>query len=205
MKNNDIKIIGLTGGIGSGKSTAASYFSEKGYPVLDADKIALELVGPGSPLLEKLVSHFGSGILDSGRSLDRKKLAGIVFVDRAAKGAMESIMHGEILKNMNSRIDELKKSGYNGIVFLDIPLLIESASDFTGEIDEIWLLDAEDEIRINRTAKRDGRSRRDILNIMNNQASRGERLAKADIIIENSGSKEELYRKLDELARKNER
>ena len=204
MKKNGLIVIGLTGGIGSGKSTASSYLLARGHAVVDADKIAREIVEPGSSALDKLVCCFGQNILNGDGSLDRKKLAGIVFKDPALKGRLDRIMHGEILKLMKNRIDDLAKSGYNGIVFLDIPLLIEAGEGFIGEMDSIWVLDAADSVRASRVAKRDGVSRQHAFDIMKNQASREERLLQADETIDNSGKEEELYRMLDELLKRHE-
>jgi len=195
-----MKIIGLTGGIGSGKSTVSAYLSEKGYTVIDADKIAREIVMPGEPALYELVSVFSNDILNEDGTLNRKKLGGTVFGDHALRERMNDIMHGEILKIMKERIDELAVSGYNRIVFLDIPLLFETAdAKLTTVMEQIWVVDTDDEIRIKRIIERDGVSRRDVLKIMNNQMSSGEKRKRADVVIENSGSEEKLYQQLDKL------
>jgi len=194
-----IKVIGLTGGIGSGKSTVSKYFAGKGYAVIDADIIAREIVVPGAPALRKLVSVFGTEILNDDGTLNRKKLAGIVFKDDVLRGRMNEIMHGEILRIMKERIAGLSASGYNGIVFLDIPLLFETDSELTLKMDEIWFVDAEEEIRAARVTERDGISRQDALNIINSQMSSEEKRKRAHKVIENSGSEEELYQKLDVL------
>jgi len=199
MKHENMKLIGLTGGVGSGKSTVSAYLSDKGYPVLDADKIAREIVAPGGDALKSLVSVFGLGILNDDGSLDRKKLAGMVFHDSALKDKMDGIMHGEILKLMRGRIDDLALSGHEGPVFLDIPLLFEVDAGRIFDMNEIWLVDADDETRVRRVTERDGISRQAVLDIMGNQMSGAEKRRKAHKIIDNSGSKEELYRVLDKL------
>ena len=193
-------MIGLTGGIGSGKSTVTAYLSEKGYAVIDADKIAREIVVPGAPALNELVSAFGREILKVDGTLDRKKLGGIVFGDKAARERINEITHGGILKIMKERIERLAGSGYNSIVFLDIPLLFETdPAELTAVIEQIWVVDADDEIRVRRIMERDGVSRDDVLKIMNNQMSTAEKRKRAHVVIENSGSVGELYKKLDEL------
>jgi dephospho-CoA kinase len=204
MKDDGLKIIGLTGGIGAGKSIMSAYLSEKGYPIIDADKIAREIVKPGAPVLSKLVSVFGKDILNEDGTLDRKKLAGMVFGDDALRERLNGIMHGEIVKIMKERIDTLTLSGYNSFVFLDIPLLFETDTELTAVMDEIWVIDADENVRIERIMKRDGISRQDVLNIIKNQMSSEEKRKRADVVIENAGSEEELYQKLDKLIQSHE-
>ncbi|MCL1982837.1 MAG: dephospho-CoA kinase [Clostridiales bacterium] len=204
MRGAGFKVVGLTGGIGSGKSTASAYLSARGYAVLDADKIAREVVAPGSLALGELVACFGSGILGEGGALDRKKLAGIVFTDKGSKERLDAIMHGAIMKIMTERIGELAQSGYDSIVFLDIPLLFETDRGIMPKMDEVWAVDADDEARVGRVTKRDGVSRQHVLNIMKNQAGREERRGLADVTIDNSGHPDELYRRLDDLIEKHE-
>ena len=198
MKNG-MRIIGLTGGIGSGKSTVSGYISKKGFSVLDADKIAREIVAPGSPVLSRLVSAFGNDILDQDGALDRKKLAGIVFSDLVLREKMDEIMHGDVLRIMKERIEKHFKDGYNSLIFLDIPLLFESKARFLEEIDETWLVDAPFEKRVERIVKRDGCTREEILDRMKNQMGSAEKKAMADIVIDNSGNEEDLYHTVDKL------
>ncbi|MCL1809394.1 MAG: dephospho-CoA kinase [Clostridiales bacterium] len=205
MSGRCFKTIGLTGGIGSGKSTASAYLAEKGYAVLDADKIAREVAEPGSQALGRLASFFGSGILNPDGTLDRKKLAVEAFSDNDKKKRLDEIMHGAILGIMNDRVDGLAKSGYDGIVFLDVPLLFETDKSLMPEMDEIWVIEASAEARLRRAAERDGVSRDHVKMIMDNQAGSEERRQGADIVIDNSGSIEELYGKLDELVNKRKR
>ena len=204
MKDGGLKIVGLTGGIGSGKSTVSGYFSKRGYAVIDADKIAREIVAPGSKALGELVSDFGDGILEDAGGLNRKKLAGIVFADAGKRERLDQITHGEILRVIKERIAGLSESGYDSVILLDIPLLFEAGEGFLEGIDEIWVVDAEPEARIKRIMKRDGSSREEILKRINSQMSSGEKRAKADVVIENSGGRKELYRQLDELIKKYE-
>lgn len=201
MVRTKIKVIGLTGGIGSGKSTVSAYFAEKGYAVIDADKIAREIVMPGAPALLALVSVFGKDILNEDGTLNRKKLGGIVFGDDALRARMNGIMHGEIFKIIKNRIDAFAVSGYNNhIVFLDIPLLFETASaELMAAMDQIWVVDADDEVKIERIIKRDGISREDALKIMDTQMSSEEKRKRADVVIDNSRSEEELYQQLEKL------
>lgn len=198
---DSVKLIGLTGGIGSGKTAVSSYFEKKGDAVIDADKAAREIVTPGSPVLSELVSAFGGIILNSDGSLNRKKLASIAFNDKTLKNRMDEIMHGEILRNMRERIEKLIGSGYTGRVFIVIPLLFDINTGIESELDEIWVVDADVEKRIRRVTGRDGISRREVVNIINNQLSSEEKRKRADVVIENSGSLKELYQQLDELVK----
>ena len=204
MSGTKLSVIGLTGGIGSGKSTVSGYFAARGYTVIDADKVAREIVEPGSKTLDELVIQFGGGILKADGSLDRKKLAGLVFGDDEKRERLNSIMHGEIFRIMESRIDVLAESGYNGIVLLDIPLLFEVKNELSLRIDETWVVDAAEEVRVRRVMERDGCLREEVLGRMDSQMSGGEKREKAHVIIDNSGEKEELYQQLDKLIEKHE-
>jgi dephospho-CoA kinase len=198
--NQGFKVIGLTGGIGSGKSTVAEYLIEKGYIIIDADIIAREIVTTGAPALQRLVAVFGEGILNDDKSLNRKKLGSIVFKDNVLCKKMNDIMHGEIFKIIKERIEEFCVSGYNKLIFLDIPLLFETASpELYAIIDQIWVVDTDDDMRIERIMKRDGVSRESVLQIMNNQMSSEEKRKRADVVIDNSKDREALYLILDEL------
>jgi len=194
------QVIGLTGGIGSGKSTVSEYLSKKGYAIIDADKIAREIVEPGAPTLKRLVTSFGEDILNDDKSLNRKKLGSIVFKDNALCKQLNNIMHGEIFKIIKVRIDELRVSGYNKLVFLDVPLLFETAApELYNLIDKIWVVDTNDEVRMERIMKRDNSSKESVLNVIQNQMSSEEKRKRADVVIDNSGSQEELYAILDKL------
>jgi dephospho-CoA kinase len=199
MRREGLTVIGLTGGVGSGKSTVSAYLSEKGYPVIDADKAAREIVLPGSPVLGALARVFGREILNEDGTLNRKKLASIAFGDRSLKAKMDDIMHGEIYRLMKARVGELALSGYKGLVFLDIPLLFETGGELLKEIDETWVADACEETRIKRVVARDGTTREEVEKIIKNQMDGSEKRAKADVVIDNSGSAEALYAFLDEL------
>ena len=199
MKQN-FQVIALTGGIGSGKSTVSEYLAEKGYAIIDADKIAREIVVVGAPTLQRLAAVFGEDILNDDKSLNRKKLGSIVFKDNALCKKMNDIMHGEIFKIIKERIESLRVSGYNKLVFLDVPLLFETASpELYAIIDQIWTIDTDDEVRTSRIMKRDGVPRESVLQIMQNQMSNEEKRKRADIVIDNSGNKEALYSTLDKL------
>ena len=204
MKCKSHLIIGLTGGVGAGKTTVSSYLLRKGYPVIDADKTAKEIVASGSHTLYELADVFGKAILNEDGSLNRRRLADMAFSDIALKERMDKIMHGEIFLRMEKRIDEIMETGYTGIIFLDVPLLLENGDALLKKPDEIWVIDADEETRIERVTKRDGISRQDVLKIINNQMSSEKKRAKAHVIIENSGSEEELYQQIDKLIKRHE-
>jgi len=189
------RIIGLTGGIGSGKSTVSGYLRKQGHVVIDADQIAREIVEPGSAILEKLASSFGQEIIRGDGSLDRKALADIAFRHKEKHRLMENIMHGEIHRVMEERIDAASAV----TVFLDIPLLFEAGVDKLFAMDEIWLVDAPEDVRIARVRKRDGATEEEIRERMSHQMASGEKRKRAHVIIENGGSEEELYHNLDKL------
>ena len=191
-----MKIIGLTGGIGSGKSTISDYLTEKGFHVLDADKIAREIVMPGSEALIELVSVFGEEILMEDGSLDRKRLGAIAFADAEKKKLLDDIMHTRILEIIHQKVVEFRESMHRTI-FIDAALLFETGLDkFVGEI---WVVDVEEEVRIKRIIDRDGMSRSEILKRIANQMDQEQKNSRADQILDNSGSKEALYQQIDAL------
>ena len=190
-------IIGLTGGIGAGKTTVSDYLKKKGYPVLDADEVAREIVEPGSETLEELTRAFGKNILNSDGSLNRRFLAGIVFSDPEKKKLIDGIMHGKIIDTLLKRARSMEKEPF---VFIDVPLLFETGMD--RYVDQVWVVDAEEEIRIKRVMERDDSSREDVLRRIRFQAGRDEKIKKAHIILNNSGVKKILYRQIDEALNK---
>lgn len=209
-----MKIIGLTGGIGSGKTTVSDYLISKGYHVLDADQIAREIVLPGSEMLIRLTAVFGEEIIAEDGSLNRKKLGNIVFSDAEKKKTLDSMMHTEILELIHERIHQFREKteaaaksaidpefrSRNGVIFIDAPLLFETG--LHESVSEIWVVDADDETRIKRIMERDGLKREEILKIISSQMARNEKNRRADIILDNMGDQEALYRQLEELLKK---
>lgn len=191
-----MKIIGLTGGIGSGKSTVTEYLISKGFHVLDADEIARQIVEPGSDALIEIASVFGNGILLEDGNLDRKRLGDIVFSDVEKKIVLDKIMHTRILEIIYERIVNIREIT-DKAVFIDAPLLFETGLD--KYVTEIWVVDAEDEIRIRRIMERDNLNRVDILKRIANQMDRQEKNNRANKILNNSGEFKELYTQIDEL------
>lgn len=190
-----MKVIGLTGGTGSGKSTVAAYLEKKGCIIIDADKISRDLTKPGGEALEPIRRRFGADVFFEDGSLDRKKLGGIVFSDDAKLRSLEEITTDIVIKKILEKVEHLKKNGFNGTVILDAPLLFECGmKDCT---DENWLVTCDLENRIQRLIDRDGISRQSILDRMANQLSDEQKRMMADHVIENSGSLTELYSRID--------
>ncbi|MDD4563918.1 MAG: dephospho-CoA kinase [Eubacteriales bacterium] len=206
-----MKIIGLTGGIGSGKSTVSEYLISKGFHVLDADKVSREIVMPGSEMLIQLSSYFGKDILHEDGSLNRKKLANIIFNDAEKKKKLDVLMHNRVLEIIHERIILFREEYENSaelaidsdkgkkrrVIFIDAPLLFETGLDKS--VSETWVIDVDDETRIKRLMKRDGLSREEILMRIKTQMARDEKKKRADVLLENTGDPEKLYRQIDQM------
>ena len=195
-----MRIIGLTGGIGAGKSTVSGYLKMKGCTIIDADEISHQITAPQSPALQKLADAFGRDILEQDGSLRRKKLADIVFSDKEKLTLLESITTREVVEVIGERLQLLRKEGHKGLVFVDAPLLFETGTDKM--TDAVFLVDADLEVRISRVTERDQVSRQQVLARMNSQMSTAEKAERATEIIDNSKGKEELYRQVDALLEK---
>jgi len=175
--------IGLTGGIGSGKSTVTEIFSSLGITVIDADRIAHQLTQPGSDSFNEIRQLFGKDFIKSDGELDRKKIAQTIFSEPSKKIALEEILHPRIKQRMLQEVVQVKSNRY---IILAIPLLLESR--FTDLVDRIIVVDADDDIRIRRTQQRDNSTEEQIRRIMSQQVDRDQRLQQADDILENNGS-----------------
>ena len=191
-----VAIIGLTGGIGTGKSTASAYLKKKGFAVIDADAIARRIVEPGKPLVKILAESFGMHILRQDGSLERKALASIVFQDRKQKKRLDSLMHGAIIEIIDQQINEYQNGSHAGIL-IDAPLLFETKLD--QKCDRTWLITAETETRIARVCARDQMSREEVQERIKSQMEDAKKRKLADVIIDNSGSHQELVKKLDQV------
>lgn len=185
--------VGLTGGIGCGKSTVADAFAHLGIDIIDADIMSREVVQPGTPGLAALIGRFGEGILDPAGALDRQALRAHVFADPKAREQLESILHPLIWAAMRTAHAKVK-SPYCIMV---IPLLIESGN--LNRVDRILVVDCPQELQIQRAMQRDHAPREQIEAILAAQVSREQRLAAADDVLDNSGSPQDLQTKIGQL------
>lgn len=185
--------IGLTGGIGSGKSTVAHYFSDYGVPVIDTDQLARELVLPGSPTLQLIVDTLGGWVLDEQGGLDREALRDRVFREPAMRKELEGILHPAIAAELLQRLSRLQ-SPYCVIV---IPLLLESG--WQRYVDQILVVDLPEKLQIERATRRDNSDKGSIARIMASQCDRAERLAAADDVIDNSHGADTLPSQVERL------
>lgn len=185
--------IGLTGGVGSGKSTVATMLAAKGALVIDADALAREVVAPGSEGLAEVVSAFGSDVLADDGSLNRAALAEIVFADGQARARLNAITHPRIA----ARTAELMAQATAGqVVVHDVPLLVEN--NLAPAYDLVVVVEADKQTRLTRLAGR-GMPNEEAQRRMDSQASDADRRAVADVVIVNNGSPEELQRAVDDL------
>jgi dephospho-CoA kinase len=188
-------LVGLTGGIGSGKSTAAELFHEHGAVVIDADEIARFVVEPGQPALAALVERFGAEILGADGRLDRPKMAAIAFADEASTKALGEITWPEIGKETERRMAE---AGDERIIVLDIPLLIENKGTEARSYMALVVVEAPIDVRLDRLEGR-GVARDDALRRMAAQASDEERRAFATHVLDNGGDREALARQVGDV------
>ncbi len=175
-------VIGVTGGIGSGKSAVTARFSERGVPVFDADIIARELVEPGEPALAEIVRAFGQRMLDAGDRLDRAALRAVVFGDDAARERLNAILHPRV----HARLRALAHTPGPALAMLAIPLLAESGGRYDW-LDRVLVVDVPREVQIQRAMWRDGMDRAAAERMLAAQAGRAARLALADDVIANDG------------------
>ncbi|MFV1992973.1 MAG: dephospho-CoA kinase, partial [Acidiferrobacterales bacterium] len=175
--------IGLTGGIGSGKSTVAELFKHRGAPVIDADEISHSLLEPGQATFKNVVKLFGEEILSDNKSINRNKLRDLVFSDINNRKKLENIIHPEVYNNIVTEVNKLQ-ADYCIIV---VPLLVEAG--FLDLADRVLVIDADEPVRIKRIAKRNGMSEQEIGKIIKSQSSPQEKLKIADDIINNNGDK----------------
>ncbi len=174
--------VGLTGGIGSGKSSVAELFAGLGAGVIDTDLIARELTEPGTPTLARIVADFGSEVLFPDGTLDRGALRERVFRDRVARTRLESILHPSIRDLMLERVAKLRAP----YALLVVPLLFETGQETL--MDRVLVVDCPEETQIERVQRRSQLSRAESERILASQVSRAERLARADDVIDNSGA-----------------
>lgn len=186
--------LGLTGGIGSGKSTVSAMLEERGATVVDADRIVRALQEPGEPVFEAMVEAFGPSIVAADGTLDRQAVADIVFGDDDALKTLNGIVHPAVGAAIADRLVELAET--DDVVIMDIPLLVESGRD---DMAAVIVVDVDPGLAVERLVEHRGFSEEDARSRMARQVSREDRLAKADVVIDNSGTLEHLREQIDRL------
>ena len=187
-------LIGLTGGIGSGKSTVSARLAELGARVIDADAITRELQEPGSEVFAAIVDRFGEGVVAEDGTLDRPALAAVVFADPEELKALNGIVHPAVGVEIAERLAEA--AGTDDVVILDVPLLVESGRD---DMAATVVVDLDPEEAVRRLVEHRGFTEEDARARIRRQASREDRLAKADRVLDNAGTVEELRAQVDAL------
>ena len=191
-----MRIIGLTGGIASGKSTVAAVLEKLGAVIIDADLLAREVVAPGEPAYQALVEAFGTEILNADRTINREFLGRLVFADPEARRRLESITHPAIGRRAEERLADLGRSG-TPVVFYMAPLLIEAG--VTSRVDEIWVVYVDSETQVKRLMERDGSTRADALRKIATQMPIDEKKKFGKVVIDNRGTPEETEQQVREI------
>jgi dephospho-CoA kinase len=191
-------VVGISGGIGSGKTTVTDLFAKYAIEVIDADVIAREIVEPGSPALKAIIDRFGQSVLDSSGgsssgTLDRAKLRTLVFNDNEIKNWLNQLLHPVIRHQMLLQTQQAK-SAY---CFLSVPLLVENK--LYEQVDRVVIVDVDEQTQLQRTLLRDKTNEQQILAIMRSQATRLQRLAVADDVIDNNGKADDLAKQVAHL------
>ena len=195
-----IPLIGLTGGIGSGKTAVSDLLAKLGAGIIDTDIIAHQITAPNGSAIEPIREHFGADYIDANGALDRNKMRTLVFSKPEAKKALESITHPLIRQETIAQAIQIAKNGVPYIVFV-VPLLLESGS-WLPLIDRLAVVDCPVETQISRVMQRSNLSRAEVEKILQTQASREDRLAQADFVIENQGSLSQLTEEVNQLNQK---
>ena len=193
LEGSTLIVIGLTGGIASGKSTAARHLGEHGATVIDADKLGHRAYDPGTPGFDKVVAAFGDEVVSDGQ-IDRRALGGKVFGDPTQLKRLTDIVWPEILDLAKADIGAAKARGET-IVILEAAVLLEAG--WEDEVDEVWVVTVEPEVAVERASARDGVDAGAVQARIDAQLSNGERVAKADTVIDNSGTEATLLGALD--------
>jgi dephospho-CoA kinase len=190
----EIRVIGLTGGIATGKSSVARFFEERGIPVIDADLLAREAVLPGSPALERIVELFGGEILLNDGLLDRRHLGTLIFQEPEKRRQLEDILHPEIRKLAEERIAQAAEAGHQRVIYM-APLLIEAGA--TDRVDTVWVVTVRPEIQLERLMRRDGINREQAERIIGSQMPLSEKERCGSVVIDNSGTEAQTWKVLE--------
>jgi dephospho-CoA kinase len=182
VRRRILRVLGLTGGIASGKSTVSGILADLGAIIIDADQISRELTVPGSPLLAKIVEHFGSEILFPDGKLNRRLLAGIIFRHPEKRKVLEQITHPAIISRIKGRLEEIKKERPHTVVVIEAALLIEAG--MTQMVDEVWLVTVDRSVQIQRLMSRDNLSFKEAIARIESQLPVEKKLAHAHVVID---------------------
>lgn len=186
-------ILGLTGGIATGKSTASKFFKQEGFPVVDADYGARMVVEPGEPGLEAIKAHFGADIVFPNGVLDRKKLGAIIFENPSQREQLNGLLRQPIRDWLNKEKEKYIAEGHE-LIIMDVPLLFESKSE--DQCDDIMVIYVSETMQLDRLMARDGLNSVDAFKRMTSQMSIERKANMADFVIDNSGTIEETYQQL---------
>ncbi len=196
-----MKVIGLTGGIATGVTTVASMFKELGAEIIEADKIAREVVEPGTEPYRKIVETFGRGVLNADGTIDRKKLGQIVFADDTARRRLNRITHTAIRYRIDEEVERIRKSDPDAVVLIDVPLLLDTTGPDTFDMDGVIVVTAGKDSQIERLVRRDTLPEEDAQRRVAAQRPVDEKAEEADWIVRNSGSLKETRRQVTSLWR----
>lgn len=196
LKVINVKKIGITGSIGTGKSFVSKLIQDAGYIVIDADIVAREILGPEFSTLSEIEAEFGSRVINEYGTLNRAKLGEIVFQNKVKLAKLNSITHPKINERISELCDTAKKSGAQ-VVFIDIPLLFENKLEST--VDKIIVVIADEKTQLERVIKRDNLSEEDALKRINSQIPISQKASLGDFIIHNSGARDETISQLEKV------
>ncbi|MGH7313329.1 MAG: dephospho-CoA kinase [Candidatus Rokuibacteriota bacterium] len=180
-------LVGLTGGIATGKSTVAAMFRTLGCPIIDADVLARGVVEPGEPALADIVREFGAGVLGADGGLDRKALAAVVFADADRRRRLEAITHPRIRERLASRLAALGRAGFDGVVVFDAAVIVESGT--YRQMDRLVVVVADEATQLARLQARDGLDEQEARRRIRSQMPLAEKAKLADHVIDNSGDR----------------
>ncbi len=190
-------VIGLTGGIATGKSLISGFLKEKGAVIIDADELAKNAVIPKSPAWQEIYECFGKEYFDKEGNIDRKKLGKLVFSKPSAREKINSIIHPRVIRETEELLEHYRKEKMAKVVVVDAPLLIEAG--MTGMVDEVWLVAVSPAIQLKRLRERDGISLSEAQQRVTSQMPLDDKLAYADRVIDNSGSQAETLKRVGDL------
>lgn len=194
-----MKIIGLTGGTGSGKSTVSKFLAHLGAVVIDADKVGHEVFKPGTKAWQEVVDAFGQGIISADGTIDRRKLGEIVFSNPGARAKLNQVMHPLIYEQVKSRMEEYGRKGA-AIIIVEAPLLLEVG--WKSLVDEVWVTSASEATVIKRLKEQKGLSEAQSLARIRAQLTDEERIRQADVVIDTDCALDELKERVEALWRK---